>query len=99
MLWGMVVLALPAHDFVYAFDDSINLLRRNATEPPPEPCDGKRSNLTHLRPRTFGEFRASNLERKRKARPGLLARHGNRDDGPGPVIENVVTQNDNRANA
>src|SRR3990172_6380400 len=71
-------------------------LIRGPAKPLADALRRERANLADLDPRTFRQLRGLELKGQRVSGPRLLAGQGHRDDGAGPLIEDVVAQHQDR---
>src|SRR5262249_21289625 len=86
-------------DLIERVDDPRELLGRGDRETAANALHSQRADLADLDPGSLRQARGVALERERKAGPRLLARQSDGDDGSGPLVEDVVAQDQHRAEA
>jgi len=92
-------LLLSPDDLIQAFNYEIQLLGGCPSDPLGESLNGKGPNLADLDPGFLGEFGAIEFQIERKAGLLWLACQGNGYDGAGALVENIVTKNQDGAQA
>ena len=86
-------------NFVQSVESSREFLFRRAANSRAEAIDGARSDLTDLDPGAFCQTGRLALEGQGKSRSGFLAGQRQGDDTTGSIVEDIVTQNQDRASA
>lgn len=89
---GAAIWRLVVDDFVQSIDDLNQLFGTGRAQSRADPFHRQRSYLADLHPRFLRQSLGLKLERQPKARSLRFAglRHGN--DGPGPFIEDIMTE-------
>src|SRR5215831_18826663 len=86
-----------AENLIQTFQHLREFLRRCPTEAPPNPLDRKRTDLTDLHPGALWQAWCGQLERERKSGALRLARQRDCNHSSGPLVEDVVTEDQHRA--